>query len=272
MPGQGKVINIIFIIFISATLALAGSVFFLLQKERLRAVELEEKLEDLNKKQVFTEAELTKSKQLITTLQSRLDESKSQMQTLTADLELQKKDSQESRSKMERLNIDLAEQQKLRKDLESKFDLAQEELRKAIVKLESLDSEKETLESKVKELEAKTQEVELGKIIVSPEAGESGVKHYEMPAVSAKAAREPQVLGLQGKVLVVNKEYNFVVINLGAKDGVDIGDEFSVFDDSALIGDIKVEKVHDSMAAAGFLSADIKDKIREGNKVIQKVR
>jgi myosin heavy subunit len=272
MPRQGSVITIVFIVFISITLALAGSGFFLLQKEKLRAVELEEKLGELNKKQVFTEEELSKSKQLISTLQTRLEESKNQIQTLTADLELQKKDSQESRSKMDRLNIDLVEQQKLRQDLENKFDLAQVELHKATVKIEELDSEKETLESKVKELEAKTQEVELGKIIVSPEGSESGVKHYEVPEVSVKAGREPQVLGLQGKVLVVNKEYNFVVINLGAKDGVDIGDEFSVFDDSAHIGDVKVEKVHDSMAAAGFLSADMKDNISEGNKVIQKVK
>ena len=272
MPGQGRLINIFFILFISLTLALAGSVFFLLQKEKLKTVELEEKLVELNKKQVFTEEELTKSKQLITTLQKRLDESKNQIQALTADLELQKKDSQESRSKMDRLNIDLAEQQKLRKDLEDKFDLAQEDLRKAMDKIEALDSEKEALETKVKELEAKTQEVELGKIVVSPEVSEPGVKHYEVPVVSAKAAREPQSLGLQGKVLVVNKDYNFAVINLGAKDGVDIGDEFSIFDDSAYIGDIKVEKVHDSMAAAGFLSANMKDNIREGNKVTQKVR
>ncbi|KPK97988.1 MAG: hypothetical protein AMJ95_06305 [Omnitrophica WOR_2 bacterium SM23_72] len=272
MLGQGKVTTIVFIVLITISLAFAGSVVFLFQKERLRTIELEESLKDLTKKQTFTEEELSKSRRLITDLQSRLDESKSEIKILTADLELQKKEAQEAQSKMEQLNIDLAQQQQFRQDLESKFSLAQEDLRTAMAKIKELDSEKEALESKVKELEAKTQEVELGKIIVSPDVDLTGAKHYELPEVSVMPTRGQQILGLQGKVLVVNKEYNFVVINLGAKDGVDVGDEFSVFDNNTLIGDVKVEKVHDSMAAAGFLTAELKNNISEGNKVVQKVR
>jgi len=60
------------------------------------------------------------------------------------------------------------------------------------------------------------------------------------------------------------------VINIGSKDGVAIGSEFSVFNSDKLLGDIKVEKVRDSMAAAGFVSADLKDKINEGDKVVKK--
>ena len=173
---------------------------------------------------------------------------------------------------MEQLKIDLAEQQKLRQDLEDKFNLAQDSLRKAVDKIKSLDSEKETLEGKVKELEAKSQEVELGKIIVSPDVDETGAKHYETPSVSVTGGRSAQILGLQGKVLVVNKEYDFVVINLGSKDGVVLGDEFSIFNNNRFIGDVKIEKVHDSMAAAGFLTSGMKDNISEGDKVVQKVR
>ncbi|KPK98107.1 MAG: hypothetical protein AMJ95_05760 [Omnitrophica WOR_2 bacterium SM23_72] len=272
MLRQGKALTIVFIVLISITLAFTGGVIYLLQKEKLRAVELENSLKDLTKKQAFTEEELSKSRKLITDLQLRLDESKSEIKLLTADLELQKKDSQQAQSRMEQLNIDLAEQQQLRQDLEKKFNLAEEDLRNAMSKIKELDSEKETLEAKVKELEAKTQEVELGKIVVSPDVDISGSKHYEIPEVSVMPGRVSQMLGVQGKVLVVNKEYNFVVINVGAKDGVDVGDEFSVFDNNSLIGDIKVEKVHDSMAAAGFLTADMKNKISEGDKVVQKVR
>jgi len=71
---------------------------------------------------------------------------------------------------------------------------------------------------------------------------------------------------------VVNKDYNFVVINLGLQQGIKINDLFSVYHKEKYIGDIKVEKLHESMAAAGFVSAQIKDKISEGDKVVLKLQ
>jgi hypothetical protein len=142
-----------------------------------------------------------------------------------------------------------------------------------LVQIKTLNTQKDTLETKVNELEAKSQEVELGKIIVSPDDSLiSGAKRFELPTVSVMPGKTPQILGLEGKVLVINKEYNFVVINLGAKDGVAVGDEFSIFHINKFVGDVKIEKVHESMAAAGFQTSDLKDSITEGDKVVQKVR
>lgn len=272
MSRRGNVITIILIGLIIITLALAGGGFYLLQKEKLRTMDLESKLEVLNRKQLAAESELSKSRSLISDLQVKLDESKNQIQGLSSDLELQKRDNQESQAKMEQVKIDLAEQKQLRLDLEKKFNMAQDEIRKAMSQIRDLDSQKSVLDTKVKELEAKSQEVELGKIVVSPETPAGEPKHYEAPGFNAITEKASQLSGLKGKVLVINKEYNFVVINLGNKDGVDVGDQFSVFHNDNYLGDVKVEKVHDSMAAAGFLTSGLKDKISENDKVVQKVR
>ena len=85
----------------------------------------------------------------------------------------------------------------------------------------------------------------------------------ENPAQAAKP--------LEGKVTVINKEYNFAVINLGQKDGINTGDQFTVSRDGKVIGEIKVEKVHDSMSAAGF-AAELKDLIKENDLVVQKAK
>jgi len=77
--------------------------------------------------------------------------------------------------------------------------------------------------------------------------------------------------GIEGKVLVVNKEFNFAVINLGSKDKIKVGDEFAVTHAGNYIGDIKVEKVHEGMAAAGFAVA-LKDLIKENDLVAQKIK
>jgi hypothetical protein len=92
-------------------------------------------------------------------------------------------------------------------------------------------------------------------------------KSFAAPAAAAPASAPASG---DGKVLVVNKDYNFAVLNMGSKDGVTIGNVFSIYHAGKYVGDVKVEKVHDSMAAAGFLAAGMRDKIAEGDKAVLK--
>ena len=85
-----------------------------------------------------------------------------------------------------------------------------------------------------------------------------------------KKLEASQFKPLEGKISVVNNEYNFVVINLGSKDGVKLNDEFSVLRSGKVIGNLKIEKVHELMSAAGF-APELKDNIKE-NDVVQKVK
>ena len=70
----------------------------------------------------------------------------------------------------------------------------------------------------------------------------------------------------------MNKEYNFAVINLGSKDGVNVNDIFSIYHDNKYIGDVKVGKTHDSMSAADFVSASTKDLVSEGDRAVGKTK
>jgi hypothetical protein len=49
-----------------------------------------------------------------------------------------------------------------------------------------------------------------------------------------------------------------------------MGQVFSIYSGESYIGDVKVEKLHDSMAAAGFMSEDLNNKVKEGDKVVKK--
>ena len=62
------------------------------------------------------------------------------------------------------------------------------------------------------------------------------------------------------------------MINLGSKDGINVGDIFSVYHDNKYLGDATVGKLHDAMASADFDSQEIKNKAREGDKVSQKAK
>ena len=69
------------------------------------------------------------------------------------------------------------------------------------------------------------------------------------------------LLGLQGRVLSVHRDWNFVVINLGW-DAVKIGDVASVFRNEQLLARVRVDRVQEGICAASVLpeweSADIR--------------
>jgi uncharacterized coiled-coil protein SlyX len=169
------------------------------------------------------------------------------------------------------LKDELGQEKKLKSEIENNLTQAQGELEKMQAQLKELGDKKAELEQRLNDLEAKPDQaqgskgVELGKIVVNPES-QANV------AAKALGVAETGPLGLEGKVLVINKDYNFVVINLGIADGVKLGDIFAVYNNNKPIGDVKIEKVHDTMAAAGFISLETKHKVREGDKVIQKIQ
>jgi F0F1-type ATP synthase membrane subunit b/b' len=104
---------------------------------------------------------------------------------------------------------------------------------------------KESLEKKLKETLAK-KGIKLEKIVVKPETGE---------------------LVSEGQVLVVNKEFDFVVINLGENDGLKVGSKLQVFKDNDVLGTVEVEKIYGNMSAATMMPDVQKDKIKEGCSV-----
>jgi len=138
-------------------------------------------------------------------------------------------------------------------------------------------SKKAELETKIKELEEKAKPVELGKIVVTPETAAAPAQNQNViePLEAVQTVQEQKINTVtagkaEGKVLVVNKEFSFLVINLGSKDGVKEGDEFEVYHNDTNLGVTKVEKVHDYMSSLGFASAAIKDQASVGDKVVKK--
>ncbi|MBN1405054.1 MAG: hypothetical protein JW946_00870 [Candidatus Omnitrophica bacterium] len=93
--------------------------------------------------------------------------------------------------------------------------------------------------------------------------------------VVAEAAPEPEPvasadkIAQSGEVLVVNREFNFVVINLGKKDGIKEGDRFMIYDVNRPLGEVSVETVRENISAAsGGKNLDAY-RLRAGNKVIK---
>ena len=70
-----------------------------------------------------------------------------------------------------------------------------------------------------------------------------------------------------GKVLVVNREFNFVVVNLGSRDGIRAGARYEILRGGQRIATAEVEKIYDNMSAANLLQEEKKSEVKEGDEV-----
>ena len=72
---------------------------------------------------------------------------------------------------------------------------------------------------------------------------------------------------LEGQVIVVNREYDFIVMNIGKNHGLAVGQEFQIVRGSQVLGKVKVEKIYNELSAAAILPESNKALIREGDAV-----
>jgi myosin heavy subunit len=259
---------------------------YLYQKEYAQNIKLQGQITELENKQRITAGQLEESKKMATELELKLQEAKTKIDSLASELATEKDAHVQTSNKLEQFKTDLAQQQTLRQDLETRLSQVQEDSKQIKEQIKVIQEQKASLEEKIKNLEIGAANVELGKVVVSPElstvitaipvAAPAKPEEVKIPAPVPPAPKPPRkpsqvAKGTEGKIMIVNKEFNFVVINLGSKDKVGVGDEFSIIRAGKSIGDLKVEKVHEFMSAAGF-SADLKDVIKENDIVTPKSR
>ena len=151
-------------------------------------------------------------------------------------------------------NLDKEEKEKLAiskklEELQIDYDTARRNITK-------LKSEKIRLEKDLSQL--KESSVKLDKIVVKP---------TQTTAVSETLA-SPKGL-LRGRVLVVNRDYSFIVVDLGKNDGIKKGIVFEVRDGTDFLGKAEVDKIYDTMSSATLLPGSSIDNIKKGNIVIE---
>lgn len=116
------------------------------------------------------------------------------------------------------------------------------------------DSLTQTLVDNMKDNRSQNNEVELPPIVVSA----SGKNAVPFDAGMSSP-------GFNGKVVSLNQDNNFVIVDIGERDGIHLGETLSVYRDSKYIARLEVIQVRNDIAAA-----DIKDqwsKIQAGDVV-----
>lgn len=258
-PSVGTILLVVALI-----LAALSAVNFALGRnaERTKRVWLEGQLEKMTmtKESLQKERdELTKTKEV---LETQLNDAAAQAKALSDQFAQEKRAREALSTEMGQVRKDLSvRNEELGKVQKEKLTLAGD-LAKAKQSYQALSNElttlrqaKEALERRVKEMLA-LQAQEAEKIVVKPTASAGN------PRPVPQAAKP-----LEGKVLVVNRDFNFVVVNLGSKDGVKVGDQFSLWREGKAVAKAQVEKIYDAMAAATLLTEELKGQVKEGDQV-----
>lgn len=228
-------------------------------KERLKG-KLEKRLDETSRESVALEVQLSQIKKIS-------DESKEQLAVV-------KKDISTSRGRRKDL---LVEKQQLLDKISS--------AESAILELEDrVDTLKQTTSalerhlrkmirvSGIKKEETAPTEISEAKIEPEPVVGKTGPAVAEASTAAGVDAL-PADAGspyLGGEVLVVNREFNFIVVSLGKRDGLEQGDCLAVYDGNKLLGEVFVETVRENISAASGGKNFDAYRIKAGNKVSRK--
>jgi cell shape-determining protein MreC len=95
-------------------------------------------------------------------------------------------------------------------------------------------------------------------------------KRRETASVQRQSSGSSHRAGVHGSVLAYNQAYNFVVLNLGARNGVEPNSEMLVLRDGTLIGKIRISSVEPATAIGDIMSNSLARgvQVQPGDSVI----
>ncbi|MEK6733050.1 MAG: hypothetical protein AABY55_05425 [Candidatus Omnitrophota bacterium] len=205
---------------------------------------LEKELEASKSAKEQAEAKIAKIEDKVKEISTQLSEFKQKSESAGVELNAKK-------IELAKLKVDLENEKKEKLNISKKLDSLQADYDRIKREAARLTNEKIDLENKVGELQDKQQSVNLDKIVVNT------------------SEAEPKAAALQGKILVVNKEYGFIVNDIGQDKSVQKGAKFDVMDGSRFLGQVEIDKVYDTMSSATVLPGGKINDMKKGNTIIE---
>jgi predicted RNase H-like nuclease (RuvC/YqgF family) len=194
----------------------------------------------------------------------------------------------EAENRAAKAEADLAQIQKEKADLRAKLDQNQKEIASLQQRVEeagknpnglAVDSPAPTaaaggLEAQLDDLRRQLDGAEKEKAFLSQKLQD--IQEHAGQLKEGKKRREtvregsPHRTGLRGTVLAVNQAYNFVVLNLGTRHGVESNAEMLVLREGTLIGKIRISSVEPATAIGDIIgnSLALGAQIQPGDSVI----
>ncbi|MFH1853877.1 MAG: hypothetical protein ABH815_01030 [Candidatus Omnitrophota bacterium] len=262
MSRTFKIVLVLLVVASVTSAILAVFAFMGKEREYMKRLLVEDKLSATLKDKNRIEKEIESSKKAVQSAQEKASELQSNIEKITAQIEEEKKKSKtvildlsDKKQELEKLKEELGKERKEKLIISKKLEDLQLDYEKTKKEVTKVKNEKLMLENKISELQEKS--VNLDKIVINPQGS--------LPQEPVRPAKEL----LRGRVLVVNKDYNFVVIDLGQNDEVAKGMVFEIRESTEFLGKAEIDKVYETMSSATMLPGTNINSIKKGNLVIE---
>jgi hypothetical protein len=174
--------------------------------------------------------------------------------------------SAEAEHNVEKVEADLAKVQKEKADLQTRLEANQAEiasLQKRVEEMGRKPTEANPGTPPIVELQAQLDDArrqrdsaEREKVFLSEKIRKAQERSTQLEEEKKRpaAAGKPR---LRGTILAVNQAYNFVVLNLGGRQGVEPNSEMLVVRDGTLIGKIRISSVEPATAIGDIVTSSL---------------
>ena len=186
----------------------------------------------------------------------------------------------EAENRAAKAETELAQVQKEKADLQAKLDAGQQEITSLQKRVEEAGNNANAsvagsppgnsaptadLQSQVDDLRRQLESAEKEKVFLSEKLQDAqgraaqpkeGKKRRETASTQGETV-SPHRTGVRGTVLAYNQVYNFVVLNLGARHGVESNAEMLVLREGTLIGKIRISSVEPATAIGDIIPSSL---------------
>ena len=281
---RGKTLTIFLALNLIVLCALIAIYGFFYQTEKQKRHEFENELEKSHASEAKLQADLKESHRQLAIAQDKKKEVDDKINSLMDEMELneglRKELKTENASLKEAVEAAKKEKDKAKGDLEE----AERRYKEATELFKSEQDKNNALQKTVKELEEAKSDAEkkinVMKDDLKPYNQQSAERQIAAETIDSGRPGKSKIEldkivvnpndGTRGKVLSVDKEAEFIVCNLGLKQGIKAADVLSVYRGEEYLGDVRVSRVQDELSAADIIPPFSSRKVRKNDVVVFK--
>lgn len=217
---------------------------------------LKEDLSGTKSRLVDTQADLTKTQGTLKTAQESLATTTTELEAKKAEAVKLSADLNEATRKVEDLSVKMAEAAKQAEDAQTKITDLEKRIADAMGG-PNVGGQDVNIAQKIDDLTKQRDAAEAEKVLLAEQLKAAIEQKQQLVVAEERRKGKVMAKGLTGRVLAVNPAWNFVVLNLGDRQGVVEGGEMIIRRGNEMVGRVKISSVEPSTSIGDIIMSSV---------------
>ncbi len=282
MYKSGRTLLIFLVLIVIILISGVAISLFMLQQETQTRQASEQAVAELTTRSTKLDVAIKEARKQIDTLEAKNKDAEERINSLLEEIDLEKglneKIKADNKKVREDFEAEVRSKQELREQLAKQIDEVSAKLKEAQDKAVDHQSVVDSLQQKIVDLQKSNGEFEKKLKELTESAAVKQVRNEIIP-LTDKSAQDKVNLdrivitpesAKEGHVLNIDLETEFLIFDMGSRNGIKQGDVMSVYRGKAYLGDVRVSRVQEEMSAADFIPPFSSRKVRKNDQVVPK--